>query len=83
MDRTPENAKFHFDIKLGDVIRSKGGALKTCKSIVHTMKMVYDLDAEAISYRKAVGVKFTQERLKELIWQVLDPETKVECKRNS
>ena len=78
MDRIPENAPFHMGIHLQDAIRHKDGALKKCKSIVETSKMVYELDTQAIEYRKLVGEKPDGSRLKELLWQVIDPDTKVE-----
>ena len=83
MDRIPENAQFHMGIQLQDAIRHKDGALKKCKSIVETSKMVYELDTQAIEYRKLVGEKPDGSRLKELLWQVIDPDTKVEAKRKS
>ena len=42
--------------------------------------MVYDLDAAAIAYKKAVVTMPSSERLEELIWQAVDPESKVEAK---
>ena len=82
MDRIPDNAQFHSDIKLEDVIGTKDGTHKIAKSMVEASKLVYNPDMEAISYKKkAVGVRPSSTRLKEALWQVLDPETKVEATR--
>ena len=83
MDRIPENAPFHFGIQLQDTIRHKNGELKVCKTIVETSKMVYDLDTTALTYKKAVGSKPPSEKLNELLWQVLDPESKLEARREN
>ena len=81
MDRIPENATFHFGIVLQDTIRSKDGGLKKCKSIIETSRMFHELETAAIEYKKAVGDRPPPERLKELLWQVIDPDTQVEAKR--
>ena len=43
--------------------------------------MVYDLDSAKIAYKKAVGEDPSQGQLKMLLWQVIDPDSKVEVKR--
>ena len=47
-----------------------------CKTIVDTSMMVYNINTQAIEYRKLVGAKPDSDRLKEYLWQVMDPDTK-------
>ena len=81
MDKIPENAAFHMNMQLGDVVRNRDGTWKMCKGIVETSATVRRLDSAAQTYKKVVGSPPAGPRLIELLWQVMDPETKVEAKR--
>ena len=59
----------------------KEGQLKLCKNIVTTSAMVFKLETAAIVYKKAVGFPPERSRLKELLWQVADPDAKLEATR--
>ena len=59
----------------------KRGRLKLCKDIVSASAMVFKLDTAAITYKKAVGFRPESARLKELLLQVADTDTKFEAKR--
>ena len=74
MDRVPENATFQADLQLGQAI-TKDGKISRCTTIKDTVNMAALLEAACTNYRRNTATEPEQKRLKELIWQVLDPET--------
>ena len=74
MDRVPENATFQADLQLGQAIM-KDGKVTRCADIKATVNVAAHLETACTNYRRNTAQEPEQKKLKELIWQVLDPET--------
>ena len=74
LDKIPDNAKFQANILLGNVVLTNGRVERT-KDVKATCAMAAKLEGASSTYRRQVGVDPSEDRLKELAWQILDPET--------
>ena len=74
LGRIPDNAKFQANIFLGNVVLANGRR-ERMKDIKATCAMAAKLDGASTTYRRQVGSDLSDDRSKELVWQILDPET--------
>ena len=74
LDKILDNAKFQANILLGNVVLTNGRA-ERMKDTKATCAMAAKLVGASTTYRRQVGSDPSEDRLKELVWQILDPET--------
>ena len=74
LNKIPDNAKSQVNVLLGNAVWTNGRTQRM-KDIKVTCGMAGRLDAVCIGVRRQVGYDPSKERLTELVWQILDPET--------
>ena len=65
----PDNAKFQANILPGNVVLRNGRA-ERMKDIKATCAMAAKLDGASTTYRRQVGSDPSEDRSKELVWQI-------------
>ena len=74
IDAVPENPKFLMGADLVDMAKKYGDKVRDLKSLYGFLLL---LKKRAALYKKAVGKEVDKEKLKEIIWNVMDADSKL------
>ena len=74
MDELPGNAKFLMGADIWNFVHEYGDKVKDLKTL-YGFRLL--LKKRAAEYKKVIGLEVDPEKLKELIWNAMDPNSKM------
>ena len=74
VDEIPENAKFLMGAEIANLVHKFGDKVKDLKTLYGFRLMVA---RQAAAYKKTIGEAVDPEKLRELIWNAMDPSSKM------
>ena len=74
VDEIPGNAKFLMGAEIANLVHKFGDQVKDLKTLYGFRLMVKD---RAAAYKKTIGEDVDPEKLRELIWNAMDPSSKM------
>ena len=74
VDQIPDNAKFLMGADIGNLVHKYGDKVKDLKSL-YGFRLL--LKKRAAEFKKTIGEEVDPEKLKELIWNAMDPGSKM------
>ena len=74
VDQIPENAKFLMGADLSGMVQKYGGKIKDLKTLYGVRLLLKKRSAE---FKKVIGEEVDTGRLQEIIWNVMDPVSKM------
>jgi hypothetical protein len=80
-DKPPDNAVFTMNLGMSKLVIDKDGKEVVCKGLKELMAFIKTVDDASTQFQRNAGQKPDPGRLKELLWQVIDPATRIELSR--
>ena len=80
-DKPPDNAVFTMNLSLSKLVIDKDGKELVCKGLKDLMAFIKTVDDASTQFQRNTGQKPDPGRLKEILWQVTDPATRIELGR--
>ena len=80
-DKPPDNAVFTMNLCLSKLVIDKDGKELVCKGLKDLMAFIKTVDDASTQFQRNTGQKPDPGRLKEILWQVTDPATRIELGR--